>query len=723
MVPASGETPRVPEGVERLVKQLVVTHKAVGLYPSSSAIPRENAQAVIDILRFIFRERGDMRLAVTKDGLLFDDVPVFSGQGAYTAFALELYNRNVAEVRFHTSVAERDVIALFEILKIAPAELAGSGGIGAQLWEREVDAVTVTEVSAKIVDADGSEGESDADLAGEPWPPDSQRVDEIIAGAFAGQPRDKRMLIRVMRDPALLGKYFEETLAARGARSPEAEIESNVASLAHVVKGEMPGDQPELYRGLAEAMLGLEPELRRKLVRDKLLGDARKDDALAAVVRSMHVEEICEILVEGLAEGEATVEGVSRAIRNLALISLSGRDEVLEAAGTAMAAAGVSEGTMGAVLENAAPSRLVVKERPQTAEETPVDSVVRLIDLAPAPGTHLAGDPKMEALREEARVGVSDADVMGALVTLVTLDVRPEPFSTAMSMVEDNLGLLLERDEFEAAADAVAALTEAEKDRRLSTAQRRRVRNAVATLAKPAEMRTINKAMRVFPSGTRENAACRRLLELLGRIAIEPLLELLADEQDMQARKVMVDLISGLAPRFIDGLGEHVADRRWYFVRNVVSILGHTHQPEALTHLERTLRHVDPRVRRETIRSVAAIKDLRAEQMLAAALGDEDAANVTLAARYVGLLALRGSVPTLEMVARGEGKGNRDVGPRVEAIESLGRIAPESSISVLEQLSEKRGLLRRGVPKEITAAAETAIAQIRRRAAAGGAGR
>lgn len=723
MASAREETPRVPEAVERLVKQLVVTHKAVGLYPTSSAIPRESARGVIEVLRTIFQERGDTRLSVTKDGLLIEGVPIFFGQGPYTAFSLELYNRNVSEVRFHAGVAERDIISFFEVLKILPAELAGSGGFEAQLWERQVDAVTVTEVSAKIVDAELPDGAAAAEMAGEPWPPDAGRIDEILVGAFSGRPRDQRMLVRVLRDPALLGSYFVETLSGRGTKPAEATIESHVASLANLVKGELPGDQPELYRGIAEAVLGLEPELRRKLVRDKLLGDARKDEALAAVVRSMHVDEICEILVEGLAEGEATVEGVSRAIRNLALISLSGRDEVVEAAGAAMEAAGVSEETRGAVLENASPARLVVKERPQTAEETPVDSVVRLIDLAPAPGTHLSDDPKMEALREEARIGVTDADVMCALVTLVTLDVRPEPFATAMSMVEDDLSLLLERDEFEAAADVAAALTEAERDRRLSTAQRRRIKNAVSSLARPQEIRTINKAMRVFPAGTRENAACRRLLELLGGIAIDPLLELLAEEQDMQARKVMVDLISGLAPGFIDRLGEHLADRRWYFVRNVVSILGHTKRADALTHLERTLRHVDPRVRRETIRSVAGIKEQRAEQMLVAALSDDDAANVTLAARYAGLLSLRGSVPTLEMVARGEGKGNRDVGPRVEAIEALGRIGTTSSMATLEQLSEKRRLLRRSVPKEISTAAEAAVVQIRHRSTAGGAGR
>jgi HEAT repeat protein len=157
-----------------------------------------------------------------------------------------------------------------------------------------------------------------------------------------------------------------------------------------------------------------------------------------------------------------------------------------------------------------------------------------------------------------------------------------------------------------------------------------------------------------------------------------------------------------------------MSDRRWYFVRNIVLILGSTRQPAILPYLQRTLRHPEPRVRRETIRALAGVGDARAVEMLVAALEDEDAQNVQLAARYLGMTEVTTAIPQLALVARGEGRGNRDVGPRVEAIEALGKIGSVDALPTLRGLVGRRGLIGGGRNKELKAAAEGAINRIER---------
>ena len=107
--------------------------------------------------------------------------------------------------------------------------------------------------------------------------------------------------------------------------------------------------------------------------------------------------------------------------------------------------------------------------------------------------------------------------------------------------------------------------------------------------------------------------------------------------------------------------------------------------------------------------------------MLAAALTDDDSQNVGLAARYLGNLGSKLAVPALAAVARGEGKGNRDPATRIEAIEALGRLAtPEAEAAVLD-VGHSRAILRSGRIREIQAAAEGALANIRRVRREGGA--
>jgi HEAT repeat protein len=306
-------------------------------------------------------------------------------------------------------------------------------------------------------------------------------------------------------------------------------------------------------------------------------------------------------------------------------------------------------------------------------------------------------------------------------VTIATLETRDRELASITALLDESLGLLVDQQEFEVAADAAEALMVVAADPAIGEEHRRRMTDLVRLLSRPEAMRSITSAMRVYRHDSSEHEACRRLLAALGSQTISPLLEVMAEEADMAARKAIVDLVSGLAAGSVAELGHRVEDRRWYFVRNVVAILGATRDPQALQYLERTLRHADARVRRETIRSAANIRDARSDAMLIGALADADAANVQLAARYLGTMGARGAAPALEQVARGEGRGNRENGPRIDAIEALGRIGEPSSVSVLEDIERQRGLIA-GRTRDVRAASTAALGVLRARIAERGRG-
>jgi hypothetical protein len=321
----------------------------------------------------------------------------------------------------------------------------------------------------------------------------------------------------------------------------------------------------------------------------------------------------------------------------------------------------------------------------------------------------------LRELQDEARRGITDGDVIGALVSLVGMDARPAQFASTMSMLEDSLDILIQRGDIDVAAEVVTSLQRAIEGEALSQEQCSRVQQAISRFARPEQVAAVSTALRLYKPGTREHESARVLLDALGPLAIEPLLEQLAKEPDMAVRKSLVDLLSGIAKEFVPELSSHITDPRWYFARNVVSILGSTKSPAILPSLERTLRHAEPRVRRETIRALSSVNDRLAAEMLIAALADDDAQNVQLAARYLGATGARGAVSALEAVARGDGRGNREAGPRVEAIEALGRIGVSESLPTLEALAGKRAIIGAAKARELRAAAESAIAAIRSR--------
>ena len=539
---------------------------------------------------------------------------------------------------------------------------------------------------------------------------------EGVPSEFAGGPRDRIAIAKVMRHPEAVRTYLEETFAITGDAAHVAEVGERFAELAQIAMSFSEEERADLLAALAESLWILDPSLRHDLLADKILPEARTSDALSAVVRQMDVDEVCRMFVDGLSGGEVSKEGLARAVRNLALISTADREDVINAAGLAMSRAGFDQALVSEIQTMAAPSTLTVRSLPGGGREPAgsVETIFRLLDLAPGQEARLEPDDhSLAMLKDEARAGISDGDVISALVSLATMDIREAQFASTMSMIEDSLGLLVARGEIDVAADAAYALLAASERPELSHAQRTRLAHAIERFARPADVRMLADALRLFQPGEPEYEGARRLLDSLGALALQPLLEALADEPDMAARKALVDLLSQRASQHISELGEYVTDPRWYFVRNVVSILGATRSSATIMYLERTLRHADPRVRRETIRALANIADRIATQMLIAGLADDEAQNVQLAARYLGARHDLAAASALETVAKGEGRGNRENGPRVEAIEALGRLGATQSMRTLESLAGNRAFLGAARARELRTAAESAIAAIR----------
>lgn len=718
MIPSPAQPERAPEPVERFVKQLLVVYKAAKLYPPTSDIPRESASALVRQLRALLRESPDILFQVNRDGIFYNGLPVLPNLAPFERFARECYQRRLAEIRFHTGTTPADVITFCRVLLEAPEQIAGAGGVEQRLWDLQVDGVTARSISTRIIDTELNAPDESAQDP-EAWPPSHGRVDELIDAVYGLRPRDQRMLVRFVQNPRLVSRYLQELASSgRGGRPLTNLIAGKVVSMAHAATAELIEDQPALYRSIAEALLGLDPEVRRDVLVERLMPDARIDDSIASVIRQFEVGELCNALVEGLGPDPVSADGLSRALRNLALISLQPKETIMDVAGKAMEEAGMDEDSIASVLDNAAPAQIRIADTTRGAGRE-VQGMVKLLDLAPV--AQGAADTESQALRTEVAEGISDSDVLLSIITVLTVERQTEMFASLMDIIEDSLGLLLERGEFVEAADAVGMLESLGGDGSLDRSQHVQIDAALRSMAQPRRMRDVVMALRFHHRDAPEAEACRRLMRLLGGRTIAPLLEVLADEPDMTARKSLVDLISALAPGHVDELGAKLSDPRWYFVRNTVSILGATRDSSALPLLARTLRHQDARVRRETVRAVANIRDKLAEEMLIASLADEDPQNVGLAARYLGTLGVSEATTHLGSVARGDGRGNRDMSARIEAIEALGRLGTPDAAAALREVLKQRAFLAGGRIRELRTAAESALARMRQGPGEGGA--
>jgi hypothetical protein len=202
-------------------------------------------------------------------------------------------------------------------------------------------------------------------------------------------------------------------------------------------------------------------------------------------------------------------------------------------------------------------------------------------------------------------------------------------------------------------------------------------------------------------------------LALLQRNALQPLIgHLLGEIANSKARRMLCDAIAGIGRDAVDVITPFLDDPRWYVVRNIVYILGRIGKEQALPFLQRTFGHEDVRVRREVVQALGLIGTPRTAGLLTRALTDGDARIRSAAALNLGKVGKGAGVATLLDVVQGKEFGRRDAAEIRAFFEAIGRAGSVEAVSVLRQLLERKGWLRRGRLDDLRRGAAKALAMI-----------
>jgi HEAT repeat protein len=206
------------------------------------------------------------------------------------------------------------------------------------------------------------------------------------------------------------------------------------------------------------------------------------------------------------------------------------------------------------------------------------------------------------------------------------------------------------------------------------------------------------------------------------REATEVLLELLAEEKDRSTRKVYLDFVKELGKNQLLLIGEHLADQRWYYVRNIVSILGESKADQAIAFLSKVAGHDDVRIRQEVVKGLISIGGKKAASMLAKFLNDKEADIQFMCIR--GLVVFKGrgievAGPLMDFLTnRPLIKSFQDL--TLEAIKALGKTGGADAAEFLKGYTRIKWWRSRALQQELRSAALQATEEIERRLGDGG---
>ncbi len=202
------------------------------------------------------------------------------------------------------------------------------------------------------------------------------------------------------------------------------------------------------------------------------------------------------------------------------------------------------------------------------------------------------------------------------------------------------------------------------------------------------------------------------LLAFYPEKTVRHLMDRLAREKDLLARRLLIEAIIRQGTPAAPILTEFLADPRWFVVRNAVSILGEIRDPSAAVLLPPLLHHRDVRVARESVRALTKIGGPRAVGILLSLVEGDDSSLGRQALLSLGAMKNREAIPTLlKLIGRPDPLGKR-IELKKGAIKALGEIGAPEAVPALITLLKRRRFFGRGMFNTLRAAAAAALGEI-----------
>jgi HEAT repeat protein len=691
----TGQEDPLSREIQDVMRNLVAAIRAVKLYPDNNPIYSQSIKKSFEALDHFLKTTPEYHLEVQNTYFTYHQSPIGREAQLDKTLAQDLFAKGVRELIFKDGVTEEQLSVLYRALALSPEEIAMKSGISSILWENGSTHIKITESGLdEIITTKTTRGEDTT-----PAKTPTRTLDPSVGKkeiVFGGR---TLVLNDLMDNPVGFGAGM--LALATQTRGEHESIEDRLYALyqegGRKIREEDPDQSDILFEGLAKSVLSLDPPYREKIIAGKLYRELdeesvneQKDAPEERVPNELH-----EILT-GRFSNDWTVPQVQELLKQ------------------------------SSARKTVSPPPPYRPSTSATLEVVPVPP--HLADIARDMAEYTPED--MEALRKMSALGM-ESDIIEAsartLLFLLLLVKDPqrhdsegkkiELFSRIVRQLEDMLSYLLRKKDYKPAVLIGQAF-----------------RMPVDPVFKPRMMEAIRKTasrsgiietlgdMRRFIKGSSDYRAAYSYLSLMEREVTEALLELLAEEKDRVIRKYYLELAKEMGKNQIMLIGERLSDERWYFVRNIVSILGESKADQAVAFLGKVARHNNFRIRQEVVKGLISIGGNKAAQLLATFLNDREAEIQLMSIR--GLAGLRGlgsdaAIPLVEfLTGRPLKKNNQDL--TLEVIWALGRIGGADVETFLRGYTRVKWWKSRTLQRELRSAALRAMEEIKRRGSDGG---
>jgi len=202
-------------------------------------------------------------------------------------------------------------------------------------------------------------------------------------------------------------------------------------------------------------------------------------------------------------------------------------------------------------------------------------------------------------------------------------------------------------------------------------------------------------------------------LAMLGTPAIERLLDILRDSQDAYERGDILYVLTKIGHLEISAITDRLKKSApWYYIRNLVLLIGRVGTRDHLPMLKRFTDHDDFRVKDETIGGILNIGGVEGKNFIFALLpAAEDQLKIKTISK-LGDLKIKEATPHLLEMLKSKSLERSELKDKIDEkiCLALGNIGSQEAIPVLREIVDQKGLLhRKGHSESTRGAAKKAL--------------
>jgi HEAT repeat protein len=655
--------------ISKLIHAMTMAAGKLLAYPDGHPFVIESFQKVENILDGIFESQSQLTFKIAKNTIIWESTVLDEKNPVFQRFAQTLFEHGIIGLTLEKGLITRELMDFDAIISQKRNDVYQQGGIHELLSEANIG-----HIQTRLIDYGLFQTQEGIEKQGEDkeilqclsfWQTFVRGIFEKTLDPFGS---DRESWIDI--DPELLAAILNDKHLNCEAGAEDGLRLAFTSGMKNLDLSQL-GRDGGLTKRLFRFIQSLDSELRQSFIEaffNSLPDDNNVDDN---ILSGLPDEIILDALEKHTNQGLYIPPNVLKVLQKLAKTPTDpgpeGADELLD---------GYSRDDLVERLKTIFREDEADRFLPQDYQKILSD----VISFENISVPELSSVPQLERTLTDQSISASVAAIIVEMIAACG-DSAAVP-EVLVHSLRDRLGLLVSSGDFRAVSTILERIGEKKVGSQDSTEVP--LRNLVEVFSDKSFTQKVLESSRQW--GKEKYPDIKKLITLIGPPFIEPLLDLLADEESRALRLHYLDTLKGLGVTVKDPAIRRLGDRRWYFTRNLLVILRHLNDPSILDSIRGLFGHSHTRVRQEALHTLLALGDPRADRILLDEMNSSDGDRCVNAIKLAAMTQSREITGKLAELLKKRGFSKTGFEIKKASVHALADIGDTSILPILQDV-------------------------------------